>query len=144
MAVKERERQLRVVAEILLVHIPATLPADQALVRDLLAVVGTALRAIHEDAEQSARAWDKRAYDIKSDKLRREWGWALGASNYALGLALRKQPPDVNALRKLRQLIRPELTKSQRRQIKDPTRFRGAARAVRQQEASRSHPVREY
>ncbi len=144
MSLKERNRQLRVVAEILLVHIPATLPGDRALTRDLLAVVGTALRAIHEDAEQSARAWDKRAYDIKSDRLRREWGWALGAANYARGLALRKQPPDAGALRKLRLLIRPELTKSQRRQIKDPTRFRGAAAAVRQQEAARPVPVREY
>lgn len=144
MSVKERNRQLRVVAEILLVHIPATLPDDQALTRDLLAVVGTALRTVHEDAEQSARAWDKRAYDIKSDKLRREWGWALGASNYARGLALRKQKPDRGDLRKLRLLIRPELTKSRRQQIKDPTRFRGAAEAVRQQEANRPTPVREY
>ena len=144
MTVKERKRQLRVVAELLLVHLPAALSADQALARDLLAVVGTALRAIHADAEKSARAWDKRAYDLKSDKLRREWGWALGAANYARGLALRKQEPDREALRKLRLLIRPELTKARREQIKDPTRFRGAAEAVRKQEENRPVPLREY
>ena len=145
MTIKERKRQLRVVAEILVVHVPDCLDkGDVGLTRDLLAVVGTALRAIHDDAEQSARAWDKRAYDIKADELRREWAWALGASNYALGLALRDAAPTVDTVRKLRQLIKPELEKPYRAQIKDPARFRGAAEAVRVQQKNRSRPVREY
>ncbi len=144
MTVKERKRQLRVVAEILLVHAPEMLEKEPALVRDLLAVVGTALRALYDDAEKSARAWDKRAYDVKADQLRREWAWALGASNYAVGLALQKEPPDATALKKLRTLIKPQLEEPYRRQIRDPARFRGAARAVRAQQARKKRPLREY
>ncbi len=145
MTIKERKRQLRVVAEILVVHVPDSLDKDDiGLTRDLLAVVGTSLRAIYDDAEQSARAWDKRAYDVKADELRREWDWALGASNYALGLALRDASPTADAVRKLRQLIKPKLEKPYHTQIKDPARFRSAAKAVRAQQKHKSRPVREY
>ncbi|MGC9398172.1 MAG: hypothetical protein ACP5HM_03440 [Anaerolineae bacterium] len=145
MTVKDRNRQLRVVAELLLVHIPARLHAgDIGLTRDLLAVVGTALRATYDDAEQSARAWDKRAYDVKADQLRREWAWALGAANYATGLALQGTPPTDVAVRKLRRLIKADLKKPYRHQITDPARFRGAAQAVRAQQARKVPPLREY
>jgi hypothetical protein len=144
MTIKERKRQLRVVAEVLLVHAPAYLEKDPALARDLLAVVGTALRAIQDDAEKSARAWDKRAYDVKADQLRREWAWTLGASNYAIGLALRNDPLSAAALKKLRTLIKPQLEAPYRRQIQDPRRFRGAARAVRAQQARKKRPIRKY
>ncbi len=130
MTVKERERQLRVVAEVLLVHLPESIASDQPLAHDLMAVVGTALQDICDDAEKSARAWDKRAYDVRSDSLRREWAWAEGAANYALGLALRPDPLTTTVLAKLRLLIKPDLERPFRRQIADPARFRGAARAV--------------
>ncbi|MGC9356417.1 MAG: hypothetical protein ACP5GX_01035 [Anaerolineae bacterium] len=143
MSVKERNRQLRVVAEILLLHLPESMEKGmQPLAHDLLAVVGTALRAIYDDAERSAKAWDKRAYHVKADQLRREWDWALGASNYALSLALRSQPLTDEDLAKVRTLIRPELEKPYRRQIQDPERFQGAARAVRKQRAQRRPPIR--
>ncbi len=142
MAVQERERQLRLVAEILLIHLPAQLAEDQPLAHDLLAVVGTALHAIHEDAEQSAKAWDKKAYHVKADELRREWDWALGAANYATGLALRAEPLTLDTLVKVRRIIRPELTRPSRRQIPDPARFRGAAQAVKVQQAQKRAPVR--
>jgi len=107
-----------------------------------LAVVGTALHAIHEDAEQSAKAWDKKAYHVKADELRREWDWALGAANYATGLALRAEPLTLDTLVKVRRIIRPELTRPSRRQIPDPARFRGAAQAVKVQQAQKRAPVR--
>lgn len=142
MAIKERKQQLRVVAEILLIHLPEILQKDPKLARDLLSVVGKALHTIYEDAEQSAKAWDKRAYDVKADKLRREWDWTLGASNYALGLALRPKPLTKTALAKLLIVIRPELTRPARRQIKDPTRFRGAAQALKIQQAHKCKAIR--
>ncbi len=142
MAIKERNQHLRVIAEILTVHLPEHLLDDPDLARDLLSVAGTALLSIYEDAEKSAKAWDKRAYDLRADELRREWDWALGASNYALGLALRPQPLQQNDIDKLRRLIRPELEKPARRQIPAPDRFRGATQAVRHQQAQRKKPVR--
>jgi hypothetical protein len=141
-AIKERNQHLRVIAEILTVHLPEHLEDDPDLARDLLSVAGTALLSIYEDAEKSAKAWDKRAYDLRADELRREWDWALGASNYALGLALRPQPLQQIDIDKLRRLIRPELEKPARRQIPDPDRFRGATQAVRHQQAQRKKPVR--
>ncbi len=142
MTVTERNRQLRVVAEVLLVHVPALLKTDGMLARDMLAVVGTALRSVRDDVERSAKAWDKRAYHVKADELRREWGWVAGAANYATGLALRSTAPTPTDVSKLRQLIGIELEKPHRRQIPDPERFRGAALALRKQEAARRPPVR--
>ncbi len=143
MAIKERTQQMRVVAEILLVHLPEILPKDQALAHDLLAVVGTALHTIYEDAEQSAKAWDKKAYHSRADEMRQEWDWALAASNYALGLALRPDPVNFTTLKKMLQMIRPNLERPARHQISDPERFRGAAQAVGQQQARKRTPVRE-
>ena len=142
MATKDRERQMRVVAEILRVHLPEWLEKDPELARDLVSVAGTALETIHQDAEKSAKAWDKRAYHVRADRFRREWAWVPGAANYAIGLALRDQPITAAALEKLAQLIRPDLEKPYRRQISDPTRFRGATKAVRAQQASRKTPIR--
>ncbi|MBN1261333.1 MAG: hypothetical protein JXB35_11715 [Anaerolineae bacterium] len=142
MTVTERNRQLRVVAELLLVHLPEVVNGDQPLAHDLLAVAGAALRAVYDDSQQSAKAWDKRAYDVKADRLRREWDWALGASNYATGLALRPEPVTPADLRKLRALIQLDLERPYRRQITDVARFRGAAQAVRQQQSQKRRPVR--
>ena len=142
MALKERQRQLRVVGEILTVHIPQFMDSDPDLVKDLLSVVGTALSNIHEDAEASADAWDKRAYHVRADRLRREWEWALPASNYALGLALRPHPVTPLHIQRLKQLIRPGVEKPARRQITDPMRFRAAAQAIRRQQARKRKPIR--
>jgi hypothetical protein len=142
MAVKERNQQLRIVAEILLVHIPEQLAQDPALAHDLMSVAATALRSIFDDAEKSTKAWDKKAYHVRADKLRREWDWSMGASNYALGLALRLTPLRRTDIAKLRLMIGVKLQKPARRQIADPKRFQGAAQAVRQLEAQRKKPVR--
>jgi hypothetical protein len=142
MAIKERTQQMRVVAEVLLIHLPEVLPKDQALAHDLLAVVGTALHTIYEDAEQSAKAWDKRAYHTRADEMRQEWDWALAASNYALGLALRPDPLTNPVLNKMRVMIRPSLERPAHHQLTDPERFRGAAQAVRIQQSHKRAPVR--
>lgn len=140
MTVRERKKELNIVAEILEMHLPAVLK-DQALVRDLLAVVGVTLRAAWEDADKSAAVWDKKAYHIKADQLREEWGWALGAANYAEGLAYRDAPITAEHLHKLRLLIKSDLEVPARRIIKDLSAFRGAAaanRARQQREKSRT------
>jgi hypothetical protein len=131
--VQERKKQIRIVAEMLLVHLPAVLE-DQELARDLLCVVGIAIRAAEADAEKSAAAWDKRAYHLKADDLRRQWAWAAGAGNYALGLANRPQPLKTSDLKKLRELIGIELERPKRLKFSRPEAFRGACAANRQRE----------
>jgi hypothetical protein len=131
--IADRKKQLRIVAEMLLVHLPAIMD-DQPLARDLLTVVSLAIRAAAADAEKSAAAWDKRAYHLKADKLRREWEWAPGAANYAAGLANRAQPVTVTDLEKLRALIGTPLEHPKRLHYKNPAAFRGAREANRQRE----------
>ena len=143
MTVGDRDKHLRIVAEILLVHLPALLD-DQGLARDLLSVVGVTLRAAWEDVEKSAAAWDNKAYHLKADRLRDEWAWAMGAANYAEGLAYREGPVTAESLQKLRLLVKAELEVPARRIIKTPDSFRGAAAAnrARQQREKRRTPRR--
>ena len=72
MTTNDRKKQMRIVAEMLLVHLPDQL-GDQSLACDLLTVTSLAIRAAAADAEKSAAAWDKRAYHVRADELRREW-----------------------------------------------------------------------
>lgn len=131
--IADRKKQMRIVAEMLLVHLPAVLD-DQPLARDLLTVTNLAIQAAAVDAEKSATAWDKRAYHVKADQLRREWEWAPGAANYAAGLADRPQPVTTADLEKLRTLIGLELERPKRLHYKNPAAFRGAREATRQRE----------
>lgn len=133
MTVQERQKQLRIVAEMLRIHLPACLD-DQDLTRDLLCVVGVAIRAAEADAEKSAAAWDKRAYHLKADELRRQWAWAVGAANYATGLTNRPQAVTTRDLKKLQDLVGVELEVPKRLQFPHPAAFRGACEANRQRE----------
>ncbi len=133
MTVADRKKQLRIVAEMLLVHLPAVLD-DQPLARDLLTVVSLAIRAAMADAEKSASAWDRRAYHLKADELRREWEWAPGAANYASSLADHAGRVTAAHLEKLRALIGAPLERPRQLRYKDPTAFRGARAANRQRE----------
>lgn len=133
MTVRERKKQLRIVAEMLLVHLPKCL-ADQDLARDLLCIIGIAIRAAHQDVEKSTDAWDKKAYHLKADELRRQWDWAPGAANYAMGLAKRIQPVTPADLDKLHKLIHVELDTPKRLQYPRSDAFRGACKANRQRE----------
>lgn len=128
MTVSERNKQLRIVAEILTLHLPSLLD-DQELTRDLLAVVGVSLRAAWEDVQKSADAWDRKHYHVKADRLRDEWIWCLAAANTAEGLAYRDAPVTPENVERLRLLIKAPLDVVQRRVVKDPQAFRGAARA---------------
>ena len=153
MTAADRKKQLRIVAEMLLVHLPdmliprhAPVPhagisggdlakkTDQDLARDLLTIVSLAIRAAMADAEKSAAAWDKRAYHIKADELRREWEWAPGAANYAAGLADRNERITAADSEKLCTLIGAPLERPRRLRYKDPTAFRGVREANRQRE----------
>ncbi len=129
MTVAERKKQLRIVAEMLLVHLPAVLK-DQELARDLLIVVSLAIRAAAADAEKSAAAWDARAYHVRADALRREWTWAPGAANYAAGLADRTSALTAADLTKLQALIDVPLEQPKRRRYKNLEAFRGAREAT--------------
>lgn len=133
MTIADRKKQLRIVAEMLLVHLPKVL-ADQPLARDLLTVTSLAIRAAAADAEKSAVAWDKRAYHVRADELRREWEWAPGAANYAAGLANRSHPVTPTDLEKLQTLIGLGLERPKRMHYKNPEAFRGALEANRQRE----------
>jgi hypothetical protein len=141
--IADRNKELRIVAEMLLVHLPAVLN-DQPLARDLLMITHLAIRAAADDAEKSATAWDKRAYHIKADELRREWEWAPGAANYAAGLADRPQPVTAADLQKLRTLIGVELERPKRLHYKNAEAFRGARQATleREQREGRRTPKR--
>jgi hypothetical protein len=134
----DRNKQMRIVAEMLLVHLPAVLN-DQPLARDLLTVTNLAIRAASADAEKSASVWDKRAYHLRADELRREWEWAPGAANYAAGLADRPQPVTTADLEKLHALIDVELERPKRLHYKTPQAFRGARRATRERERLEGH-----
>jgi hypothetical protein len=138
--VADRNKQLRIVAEMLLVHLPVVLD-NQPLARDLLTVVSLAIRAAAADAEESATAWDKRAYHLKADKLRREWKWAPGAANYAAGLAYRARPVTVADLEKLRALIGAPLERPKRLYYKNLAAFRGAREANRQREGREGRQI---
>ncbi len=129
----DRNKQLRIVAEMLLAHLPSVLD-EQSLARDLLTVISLAIRAAADDAEKTASVWDKRAYHLKADQLRREWLWAPGAANYAAGLADRPQPISQADLQKLHALIGVQLERPRRLRYKNPKAFRGSREANRRRE----------
>lgn len=133
MGAAEREKHLRIVAEILLVHLPNVLK-DQALAKDLLSVLSVALRAAWEDAMKSAEVWDTRHYHLRADQLRDEWTWALAAANTAEGLAERDAPVTREHLDRLRRLIHHPLEPPGRPIIRNPEAFRGAAQANRERQ----------
>lgn len=133
MGAAEREKHLRIVAEILLIHLPSVLK-DQALTKDLLSVVGIVLRAAWEDAMKSAEVWDAKHYHVRADRLREEWTWALAAANTAEGLAERDTPVTREHLDRLRRLIHYPLEPPGRPIIRNLEAFRGAARANRERQ----------
>ncbi len=133
MTVADRKKHLRIVAEILLVHLPTVLD-DQELARDLLSVVGMVLRTVYEDVMRSAQVWDRKHYHLRADRLRDEWTWALVAANTAEGLAYREAPVTAANLDRLRQLIPLPLEVPGRNVIHDLEAFRGAAQANRERQ----------
>ncbi|MGH2543101.1 MAG: hypothetical protein ACRDIB_09900 [Ardenticatenaceae bacterium] len=69
----QRNRLRRTIAEALrrLLEKP-TLDQES---KDLTALIVFSLRAIGENIDSSARAWEKRDYYLKADRFRRDWEW---------------------------------------------------------------------
>lgn len=74
---RRRQRLMRSIASVL--RLAAEHNPDEADQKDLLAYVGLALVEIVESVDQSASAWEKRGYWVKSDRFREEWRWAVDA-----------------------------------------------------------------
>ena len=131
MTVKERNQNLRMVIELVRVHLPNTLN-DSNLCKDICAVIAVNLRRIADDTEKSATAWDKKAYHVKADELRREMAWALPAAQIAESFAYQPRKFTLEALGRLQGLVRGEVEPGTRTRFKDIEALRGAAAAARQ------------
>lgn len=133
MTVKERNQELRMVAELAEVHLPASL-ADGDLCKDICAVIAINLRRFAADGEKSASAWDKRAYHSKADELRREIAWALPAARIAESLAYSPRQFSAADLQRLRAALPSNLNAElgARPRFKNLEVLRGAAAAARQ------------
>lgn len=118
------------VAELIKVHLPSSL-SDDELCRDLCAVLAINLKRIADDIENSAKAWDKKAYHSKADELRRDNVWASEAAVLAENLAYRAQKFGAGDLLRLQTLIPQNLELLQRPRFKDLAAVRGAAAAAR-------------
>ncbi|MCS7060921.1 MAG: hypothetical protein RMN25_07105 [Anaerolineae bacterium] len=132
MTIKERNQDLRMVAELAEVHLPASLH-DESLCKDMCAVIAITLRRFAADGEKSANAWDKRAYHSKADELRREIAWALPAAQIAEALAYSPKPFTAGDLQRLRTALPATLSAElgSRPRFKDLETLRGAATAAR-------------
>jgi hypothetical protein len=82
---QQRHRLRRTIAEAL--RRLATKSAFDQESLDLAALIVFSLRRLEEGVEQTATAWEKRDYWLKSDRFRREWEW-IDESAYALETAL--------------------------------------------------------
>ena len=131
MTIKERNQDIRMVAELVQVHLPNSLK-DSDLCKDVCAVVAVNLRRYAADVEKSAGAWDKRAYHSKADELRRESAWALPAAQVAEQLAYTSRSFTADDWRRLQSMLPPDLELPVRPRFKDVRVLRGAAAAARQ------------
>ncbi len=131
MTVKERNQDLRMVTELVRVHLPSAL-SDGDLCKDICAVVAVNLRRVAADTEKSAAAWDKKAYHSKADELRREMAWALPAAQVAESLAYTPRRFTREDLQRLQALVKGEVEPGTRPRFKDIAVLRGAAAAARQ------------
>lgn len=131
MSVSERNQDLRMAMELVCVHLPKNLK-DDALCKDMCAVVAINLRRVVADIEKSASAWDKRTYHSKADALRREMDWADRAAQVAEALAYSAKRFDAGDLKRLVALIPDDADIPERARFKDVEQLRGAAAAARQ------------
>ncbi|MDW8396910.1 MAG: hypothetical protein RMM31_11785 [Anaerolineae bacterium] len=129
MTVKERNQDLNMVVEIVREHLFEHLD-DSDLCKDMCAVVAISLRRIHEDTEKSANAWDKRAYHIKADELRRQMAWVLPMAEAAEALAYAPKRFCPEDAERLLSMLPEHLEMPRRVRFKDVERLRGAAAAA--------------
>jgi hypothetical protein len=133
MSVSERNKDIHIVSELLLVHLPEQLQAkNDKLCKDICAVIAISLKRITLDIEQSAKAWDKRAYFSKADALRREYVWSEAAWKSAEAMAYAPKPFDANDLKTLGAAVPNQfLELLQRPRFKDISMVKGAALQAR-------------
>ena len=72
---KIRNRNRRSIAEILRQLIQK--PGMDEEAKDMAATIVLLLREIQQGTEQTATAWEKRGYWMKSERFLREWEWAI-------------------------------------------------------------------
>lgn len=118
------------VTELVRMHLPGT-PED-ALRKDICAVVAVTLRRFSADAETSAKAWDKKAFHMKADELRREVAWADPMAQAAEAMAYTPRKIEPADIQRLQALLPDDLIQPERRRFKDLEGLRGAAAAARQ------------
>jgi hypothetical protein len=70
---KIRNQNRRLIAELL--RRLSQKPDVDPETKDMAAVMVFSLREIADGVEQSAAAWEKRGYWMKSERFIREWGW---------------------------------------------------------------------
>ena len=133
MAANERIKDIHMVSELLLVHLPETFEKrDDKLCKDICAVIAINLKRIDADVDKSATAWEKRDYFFKADELRREFLWLPTAQQLAEGLAYSPQQFETADLKRLGAAIPNKfLELLQRPRFKDVSQLRGAAAQVR-------------
>ncbi len=133
MSVSDRNKDIHIVSELLLVHLPEQLQSgNDKLCRDICAVIAISLKRITLDIEQSAKAWEKKAYFSKSDALRREYAWSEAAWKLAEGCAYAPKVFDSADLKALGQAVPNQyLELLQRPRFKDIGMVKGAALQAR-------------
>ena len=130
MSVKERTQDLNMVVELVRTHLPENLK-DSDLCKDLCSVVAINLRRVHDDAEQSAKAWDKRTFHSKADDLRTEMAWAAPLAQIAEAMAYTPKKFDAADCTRLNDLLPDFLEMPLKQRFKDVSVLRGAAAAAR-------------
>ncbi len=130
MSVKERTQDLNMVVELVRTHLPENLK-DNDLCKDICSVVAINLRRVNDDAEQSAKAWDKRTFHSKADDLRTEIAWALPLAQIAEAMAYTPKKFDAADCARLNDLLPDFLEMPLKQRFKDVTVLRGAAAAAR-------------
>jgi hypothetical protein len=131
MAVRERNQYMDMVIELVREHLFEKL-GDDALCKDMCAVITINLRKTHEDTESSAKAWDKKHFHTKADELRRDGQWALPMAQVAESLAYISRPFTDDDADKLLSMLPEDLDMPKRKRFKDLEMLRGAAGAARQ------------
>ena len=118
------------VTELVRIHLPENLK-DNELCKDMCAVIAVNLRRVHADTEQSAKAWDKRAYHSKAEELRQEMVWVLPLSQIVEAMAYSPKKFDAGDVERLNKLLPDFLELPLRPRFKDVAMLRGAAGAAR-------------
>lgn len=130
MSVKERNQDLNMTVELVRIHLAANLK-DGNLCKDMCAVIAINLRRVHDDAENSAKVWDKKHFHVKADELRAEAAWALPLSQIAESMAYTPKAFDLADCKRINELLPDFLEVPLRPRFKDISMLRGAAAAAR-------------